>query len=118
VALACAGGGEPGPPGSLGSGTKCDQYSLDKARHADIDERYVDGVISLGFKEGPDSRQAAALMHTLETSFYMPLPFAEYALVCVKDGYEDEWVERIQALDWVEYVHREGVRPWMIERDD
>lgn len=114
--LAACGGGSSGPPGSID--TDCRGYAQDKTIHAALTDRYIDGIISVGLKPGHDAREANEFAATLETAYFVPLPYIDYALVCVKEGHEDEWIARIKALDWVEWSHREGIRPLLIEEDD
>jgi hypothetical protein len=101
--------GASGPPGSVSD--KCQDYALKNAEAATLDDPFVKGVVTIGFKEGPSSPQAALLLKTLGTTYYMPLPYHQTAFICVKPGYELAWVDQMKALDWVEWAHVEGVHP-------
>jgi len=101
--------GTSGPPGSVSE--ECSDYALKNAEAAKVDDPFIKGVVTIGFKEGPSSPQAALLLKTLGTTFYMPLPYRQTAFICVKEGYEKSWVEQMKALDWIEFAHTEGVHP-------
>jgi len=105
--LAFFNGGSAAADGSISD--DCQQYALDNAQHASIHDQFIKGIVTIGFKEGPDSPQAALLLRTIGTTFYMPLPYHQTAFVCVQAGREQEWVARMKALDWVEWAHVEGV---------
>jgi hypothetical protein len=70
------------------------------------------------FNPGPDGPEAARLLKTLETSYTIPLPFGELAVVCVEGGYEEEWTDRIEANEWVEFVRRQSVNPLICCADE
>jgi hypothetical protein len=101
--------GTSGPPGSVAD--DCQKYALANAKAADIHDPFIKGIVTIGINPGPDSPQAALLLKGLGTTFYMPLPYRESAIVCVKKGYEQTWIDRLKALDWVEFAHTEGVHP-------
>jgi hypothetical protein len=101
--------GTSGPPGSVSD--ECSKYALNHAESAKVDDPFIKGVVTVGFKEGPDGPGAALLLKTLGTTFYMPLPYHQTAFICVKPGYEKAWVAQMKALDWVEWAHTEGVHP-------
>ncbi len=101
--------GSSGPPGSVSD--DCQKYALANAKAANIHDPFIKGIVTIGINPGPDSPQAALLLKGLGTTFYMPLPYHEAAIVCVKKGYEQAWIDRLKALDWVEFAHTEGVHP-------
>jgi hypothetical protein len=108
--------GPSGPPGSLQ--TDCNQMAFENRRSVSRSERWVPGVVQIGFNRGPDGPEAARLLKTTGTSYDLPLlPFRDFAVLCVRDGYEDEWVERMRAYDWVEWSHREGVDSMLAQGD-
>lgn len=99
-------------PGCVSLEENCSKYRLERQRSADIRDAYVAGVVDIGIVEGTDVREAAALMKTVGTATYMPIaPYRQAAFICVEDGHEDEWVERLKTFEWVEWAHREGVTP-------
>jgi hypothetical protein len=87
----------------------CREYGTDHLNEQSFNDPYLKGVVSVGFNHGPDGPAAIALLQTLGTSYYMPLPFRDFAFVCVQNGHEDEWANKLKALDWVEFAHKEGV---------
>lgn len=101
--------GASGPPGSVSD--DCQKYALANAKAADIHDPFIKGIVTIGINPGPSSPQAALLLKGLGTTFYMPLPYRESAIVCVKKGYEQTWIDKLKALDWVEFAHTEGVHP-------
>jgi hypothetical protein len=102
-------GGPSGPPGSVSD--ECSKYALNKAQTAGVKDPFIKGVVTIGLKEGPDGPGAASLLNVIGTTYYMPLPYHQAAFVCVKPGYENAWIDRMKALDWVEFAHTEGVHP-------
>jgi hypothetical protein len=102
-------GGASGPPGSID--TNCQKYRTKNQQDAKLDDPFVKGVVDIGIVEGTKQVEAAALIKSLGTSAFLPFPYRENAFVCTKKGYEEEWVERLRALDWVEWAHVEGVTP-------
>jgi hypothetical protein len=102
-------GGTSGPPGSVSD--ECSKYALNKAETAGVKDPFIKGVVTIGLKEGPDGPGAATLLNGIGTTYYMPLPYHATAFVCVKPGYENAWIDRMKALDWVEFAHTEGVHP-------
>jgi hypothetical protein len=101
--------GTSGPPGSISD--ECSKYALNKAETAGVKDPFIKGVVTIGLKEGPDGPGAASLLNVIGTTYYMPLPYHQAAFVCVKPGYEKAWIDRMKALDWVEFAHTEGVHP-------
>jgi hypothetical protein len=101
--------GSSGPPGSVSD--DCQKYALENAKAANIHDPFIKGIVTIGIKPGPSSPQAALLLKGLGTTFYMPLPYRESAIVCVEKGYEQEWIDKLKALDWVEFAHTEGIHP-------
>ncbi len=101
--------GPSGPPGSVSD--ECSKYALNKAETAGVKDPFIKGVVTIGLKEGPDGPGAAFLLNVIGTTYYMPLPYHQGAFVCVKPGYENAWIDRMKALDWVEFAHTEGVHP-------
>ena len=101
--------GPSGPPGSVSD--DCQKYALENAKAADIHAPFIKGIVTIGIKPGPSSTEAALLLKGLGTTFYMPLPYRESAIVCVEKGHEQEWIDKLKALDWVEFAHAEGVHP-------
>ena len=87
----------------------CREYGTDHLNEQKFSDPYLKGVVSVGFNHGPDAPAAVDLLKGLGTSYYMPLPFRDFAFICVKTGYEDEWSAKLKALDWVEFAHKEGV---------
>lgn len=106
------GGGASGPPGSISTSENCSKYRIENQRSAEIRDPFVKGVVDIGFVEGYKATEAAALLKTVGTATYMPIaPYRQNAYICVKKGYEQEWVDRMKAYDWVEFAHVEGVNP-------
>jgi hypothetical protein len=101
--------GTSGPPGSVSD--ECSKYALNHAESAGVKDPFIKGIITIGLKEGPDGPGAATLLNVIGTTYYMPLPYHQAAFVCVKPGYENAWIDRMKALDWVEWAHTEGVHP-------
>jgi len=101
--------GSSGPPGSVSD--DCQKYALANAKVANVHDPFIKGIVTIGINPGPDSPQAALLLKALGTTSYLPLPYHEAAIVCVQKGHEQEWVDRLKALDWVEFAHTEGVHP-------
>ncbi len=108
-ALGAFDSGTSGPPGSVSN--ECSKYAYDQARSAGVRDPFIKGIVSIGLKEGPNSTAAAALLRAIGTTYYMPLPYHQAAFVCVKPGYESDWIDRMKAMDWVEWAHAEGVHP-------
>lgn len=106
---ACGGGGESGPEGSVDD--YCRDYAYRKTTVYDPSKgELIPGILTLGLAPGMKPQEAAAFLKTLGTSYYMPLPYQEFAVLCVKEGYEEQWVEIAKTHDKVEWAHREGVR--------
>ena len=101
--------GSSGPPGSVSD--DCQKYALANAKAANVHDPFIKGIVTIGINPGPSSTQAALLLKGLGTTFYMPLPSRESAIVCVEKGHEQEWIDKLKALDWVEFAHTEGVHP-------
>ncbi|HVP05355.1 MAG TPA: hypothetical protein VMT90_06750 [Dehalococcoidia bacterium] len=106
-----SGSSASGPPGSVSTSTNCSKYRLDHRREVELNDPYVKGVIEIGFNEGFKSTEAAGLLKTLGTAAYIPLPYTQHAFICVKPGFEDEWVARMKTYDWVEFAHRDYSNP-------
>jgi hypothetical protein len=105
-------GGASGPPGSISTSENCSKYRIENQRNAEIRDPFVKGVVDIGFVEGYKVTEAAALLKTLGTATYMPIaPYRQNAFICVKKGYEAEWVARMKTYAWVEFAHVEGVNP-------
>jgi hypothetical protein len=103
-------GGDDGPPGSVQSG--CNKYAMEKAKHwADSPDGLIPGVITVGFIKGTTGPKAAAFLKTLETSYWLPMPFHEFGVVCTDEGHEQAWADLLKQHDIVEWSHREGTRP-------
>lgn len=99
-------------PGCVSVDQNCSLYRIERQRRADIHDDYVDGVVDIGIVEGTSARQAAASLQAVGTATYMPIsPYRQAAFICVQDGFEDEWVDRMKQYEWVEWAHREGVTP-------
>lgn len=101
--------GTSGPPGSVSD--ECKDYALNNAETAGVKDPFIKGVVTIGFNEGTGASQAAVLLKTLGTTYYIPSPYRQTAFICVKAGYENAWVEQMKARDWVEWAHVEGVHP-------
>ena len=102
--------GPSGPPGSVQ--TDCNEMVFENRRSAARTDRYVVGVVQIGFIEGPEPPEASRLLRSTGTSYDIPLlPFRDFAIVCVEDGFEEEWVEKMRSYDWVEWAHRENGDP-------
>jgi hypothetical protein len=101
--------GSSGPPGSVSD--DCQKYALANAKAANVHDPFIKGIVTIGINPGPGSPQAALLLKGLGTTFYMPLPYRESAIVCVEKGHEQEWINKLKALGWVEFAHTEGVHP-------
>ena len=101
--------GMSGPPGSVSAG--CRDYATDKAKSAGIHDPIIKGIVGVGFQAGQTEPGAIALLKTIGTSYYVVSPFRQYAIVCVKPGFEQSWAAQLKAMDWVEYAHPEGVIP-------
>jgi hypothetical protein len=101
--------GASGPPGSVSD--DCRDYATDKAKSAGLHDPIIKGIVGVGFQAGQTEPGSIALLKTLGTSYYVVSPFHDYALVCVKPGFEQSWAAQLKAMDWVEYAHPEGVIP-------
>lgn len=99
-------------PGCVSVDENCSRYRIEKQRSANIRDPFVKGIVDIGIVEGTTVREAAALLKTVDTATYMPIaPYRQAAFICVKPGYEEEWVQRMKTYDWVEWAHVEGVNP-------
>jgi hypothetical protein len=101
--------GTSGPPGSVSA--DCRDYATGKAKSAGIHDAIIKGIVGVGFQAGQTEPGAIALLKTIGTSYYVVSPFRQYAIVCVKPGFEQSWAAQLKAMDWVEYAHPEGVIP-------
>jgi hypothetical protein len=108
-ALGAFDGGTSGPPGSVSD--DCRKYATDKARNAGIHDPFIKGIVGVGFQADQTEPGAIVLLNTIGTSYYVVSPFHDYAIVCVKPGFEQSWAAQLKAMDWVEYAHPEGVIP-------
>lgn len=90
----------------------CREYAEEQANDVTLNQPYIKGVVAVGFKDGPNAQGAISLLKTINATHWVPLPFRDYAVVCVKSGYEDEWSAKLKALDWVEFAHKEGIDPF------
>jgi hypothetical protein len=90
----------------------CQQYAREQADDVSLHQTYIKGIVAVGFKDGPDAPGAIALVKTLTATGWVPLPFRDYAVVCVEPGREDEWAAKLKTLDWVEFAHKEGIDPF------
>ena len=107
-----SGGGASGLPGSISADENCSKYRQENQRNAGIKDQFVKGVVDIGIREGHKATEAASLLKTVGTSTYLPLlPYRQAAFICVEKGHEQEWADRMRALDWVEWAHVEGVNP-------
>jgi hypothetical protein len=99
-------------PGCVSVDENCSTYRIQKQRSANIKDPFVKGVVDIGIVEGTTARQAAALLKAIDTATYLPIaPYRQAAFVCVRGGFEQEWVDRMRAYEWVEWAHVEGVTP-------
>ncbi len=105
LAAAC---GDHGPPGSVQA--NCNRYALDHAA-ADSPDGLIPGVVSVGFIKGTTGPEAAAFLKETGTSYWLPTPWREFAVVCTRKGHEEAWADRLKEHDIVEWAHREGTRP-------
>lgn len=106
-ALGAFGGSDFGPNGEYYG--NCLQYGTDHLNEQRFSDPYLKGIVAVGFNRGPEAPEAVSLLRSLGPSYFMPLPFRDFAYICVKNGYEDEWIEKLKAMDWVEFAHKEGV---------
>lgn len=102
-----SGGGTSGPPGSVSQ--DCDDYARERTSEAEISDDTIAGIVEVGFNRGPDSREAAAILKGLGTAYILPLPFRDMAVLCVKPGYEEQWIADLKQQPWVEWAHGRGV---------
>lgn len=111
IALALAAcGGDDGGSGVEGSVSEdCDDYSRKRTSEAELSDDIIAGIVEVGFNPGPNSREAAAILRGLGTSYILPLPFRDMAVLCVGQGREEEWITRLRAEPWVEWAHGRGV---------
>ena len=86
-------------------------WSTANGKSAGIHDPFIKGLVGVGFQPGQTVPGADALLKTLGTSYYVVSPFHQYAIVCVKPGFEQSWAAQLKAMDWVEYAHPEGVIP-------
>jgi hypothetical protein len=103
--------GESGPEGSVQS--DCLDYASEKAQNwADSQDGLIPGILTVGFVKDTKIAAAKRYLETLETSFYIPTPYREAAVVCTDEGWEDHWEAILDAEDAViEWAHREGITP-------
>jgi hypothetical protein len=103
--------GDSGPEGSVQS--DCFKYASEKAKDwQDSEDGLVPGVLTLGFVKDTKIAAAARYLDTLETSYYIPTPYREAAILCTDEGWEDHWEAILDAEDAIiEWAHREGVTP-------
>ena len=107
VAFLAGSSGASGPPGSLSTNTNCGKYRLEQRHKVAVSDAYVKGIIEIGFVEGTKSTDAAGYLRTLGTATYLPGPYRQHAYLCVKDGFEQEWVARMKTYPWVEFAHQD-----------
>ncbi len=108
-ALGAFDSGASGPPGSVSD--DCRKYATANAKAANIHDPIIKGIVGVGFQAGQTEPGAIALLKTIGTSYYVVSPFHDYAIVCVKPGFEQSWAAQLKAMVWVEYAHPEGVIP-------
>ncbi len=101
--------GTSGPPGSVSD--DCRNFATANAKAANIHDPIIKGIVGVGFQAGQTEPGAIALLKTIGTSYYVVSPFHQYAIVCVKPGFEQSWAAQLKAMEWVEYAHPEGVIP-------
>lgn len=99
-----------GPGGSYTG--NCRLFAREQADDVTLRQPYIKGVVSIGFKDGPDAPGAIALLRSIGTTSWVPLPFRDAAVVCVEPGHEDEWAAKLKTYDWVEFAHKEGIDPF------
>lgn len=99
-------------PNCVSTGENCSKYRIERQRNAHIKDSFVKGIVDIGLVEDTNVSEAAAFLKTVGTSTYMPIaPYQQAAFICVKDGHEQEWVDRMKTFEWVEWAHVEGVTP-------
>jgi hypothetical protein len=108
-ALGAFDSGASGPPGSVSD--DCRKYATANAKAANLHDSIIKGIVGVGFQAGQTEPGAIVLLKTIGTSYYVVSPFHQYAIVCVKPGFEQSWAAQLKAMDWVEYAHPEGVIP-------
>lgn len=102
-------GGSSGPEGSVSK--DCREHAEEMARETHLDDPFIPGVITVGIFEDVRSPGPAERLRALGTSYFIPVPYQQAAVVCVKPGHEDRWIETLKATGWVEWAHTESPVP-------
>ena len=89
----------------------CRRELVESTRSAELTDRYIKGIVSVGLNKGTTAVQARDMLLDMKTNFFVPSPWQEYVVVCVPHGEEEAWVERFDQEEIVEWSHREGIRP-------
>jgi hypothetical protein len=89
----------------------CRRELGESTRSAQITDRYIKGIVSVGLNEGTTAIEAREMLRDMQANFFVPSPWQEYVVVCVPHGDEQKWVDRFDEKEIVEWSHREGVRP-------
>jgi hypothetical protein len=101
--------GESGPEGSVQA--DCFDYAQERISDwAAAPDGLAPGVVTVGFIKDTKIAAAKRFLETLETSYYIPTPWLEFAVICTDEGWEEHWVDVVKADPMVEWAHREGVQ--------
>ena len=110
VSLLAACSGDSGPEGSFQG--DCRKYAEKQARDwRNSEDGLIPGVLTVGFVKDTKIAAAKRYLDTLGTSFEIPAPYREFAVVCTDEGWEDHWEGILDADPIVEWAHREGITP-------
>jgi hypothetical protein len=89
----------------------CQQFARKQQEDVHLGQRTVEGIIEVGFNPGPTAPEAIDLLKTVGTNYWVQLPFRDFAIVCLRPGHEQEWIDRMKTYDWVEFAHKQGIDP-------
>jgi hypothetical protein len=101
---------DSGPEGSYQG--DCRKYAEKQAKDwRNSEDGLIPGILTVGFVKDTKIAAAKRYLDTLDTSFEIPTPWREAAVVCTDKGWEDHWEAILDADPIVEWAHREGITP-------